>query len=145
MLAALADASEPTAVLGVSSASAVLAARSAYATLGYYRAETNRISVPEDAPCRLGVRIEHLLYSLKDSRRYTDAMRLDPPLRDPGDSLALARAVNFGVVSWILLPEDDASAEPLLRELIERDIVPLVSLASSLARRGPGSTIRIFA
>lgn len=134
----------PTVVLGVSTAATVLAARAVYTELGYYRAESNRIYVPDDAPCRLGVHVEHLLYSLKDARRYPEASSLAPPLRDPGDSLALARALNFGVVSWVLLPEDDASAARLVGALLALDIIPLVSLASVLARRGNGGVIDVF-
>lgn len=144
VLAAFADRSGPAAVLGVSTATAVAAARTAYANLGYYRPESNRLHVPDDATCRLGVYAEHLLYSLKDARRYPEASSLAPPLRDPGDSLALSRALNYGAVSWIILPDDDDAAVRLAGELVTREIVPLVSLAGVLARHGRNSVIDVL-
>ncbi|HRI35662.1 MAG TPA: hypothetical protein PK765_00890 [bacterium] len=131
---------DPVFVLGVSSAAAVFEARRRYMDLGYYVPETNRIVVPDDAPCRIAVRIEHLLYSLKDARRWSGANSLLPPLRDPGDSLALSRAINYGVVQHIIIPNDLPLSVLFVRELLARDIIPLVSLGDSFVWESPSQS-----
>jgi hypothetical protein len=128
------NAAPGTVIAGVSALSIVAEARRHYAELGYYRVDINRIELPPDAPYRLAVRAEHLLYSLKDARTFAGGSELLPSLREAGESLALARAVNFGVVSFVVLPPDDALAADIVRDLLAREIVPVISLADTLVR-----------
>ncbi len=130
-------------IAGVSTSGIIDLVRSRYDALGYFCDFQNRYRVPEDAPVSLAVHIEHLLFCYKDLYSHADARTIIPPFREPHHARSCLAAVNSGMISAIMIPDDILKAREYLALLMAMERISPVTIAKRLVFRGE-DFIRIF-